>query len=97
MNEKKVKEAVEVFTKNPSWKGYYDDAPTKECKRYVALDFYRSQNYSSMEQDEADAVRAEQKELQGKMGLADWKHLVQYQGNNPFRGLCLQKIRELSK
>ena len=34
--ESKVAKAVEEFCKN-LWKEYYDNAPTKECKRYIAL------------------------------------------------------------
>ena len=98
MNEKKIKEAVDAFSKNSAWKRYYEDAPSKVCKRYVELDFYRSHNYSSLypDSDELEAVHEEQKHLQDKMGVADWKHLAKYAGNNPFRGKCLEKIKELS-
>ena len=98
MNEKKIKEAVNAFIKNSAWKSYYEDAPSKVCKRYVELDFYRSHDYSALYPDSAElkAVRAEQKKLQERMSLADWKHLAKYTGNNPFRAKCMEKIKALS-
>lgn len=43
LDESKVQKAVEEFRKNPYWREYYDNAPTENCKRYVALEFYQSE------------------------------------------------------
>ena len=44
MNEKKIKKSITEYCKNPFWKELYDNAPSEECKRYVALGFYYSDN-----------------------------------------------------
>ena len=98
MDEKKIQKAVDEFIKNPSWAEFYNNAPSKACKRYVALNFYLSDNYSSILNDAAvlKALKKEQAELEEKFKLSDWKHLAKYAPNNPGKKRILEKIKELS-
>lgn len=92
--EKEIEKAVESFCENPFWKRYYESAPSENCKRYIALQFYNSERVLSGKN--AESLTDERNELEEKFGVEDWKHLAKHAGNNPFRGKCLKKIRELS-
>lgn len=88
------KKAVERFLENPFWKKYYEDAPSEACKKYIELEFTNSMSV-------ADGkgmldIKEESQKCEDAFGIEDWKHLAKYAGNNPFRGKCLKKIRELS-
>ena len=89
MDDGKLKKAIGVFLKNPYWKEYYETAPSEECKEYIEHDFYFSLFGGSEEIEKRD------KELEDLFSVDDWKHLAKYAGNNPFKGKCRKKIREL--
>ncbi len=93
--EKEIRQAVENFSENPHWKNYYDTAPSGACRRYISLEFYYSENF--LNGKDRVSFDEERKELEDKFGVEDWKHLAKYAGNNPFRGKCRKKIRELSE
>lgn len=90
LNEKKINAAVEEFTKNPHWKAYYEQAPSEACKRYIALEFYYSENLGEIE--DYDAYKAEKKRLQGEFTHEDWAHLYKYAGNNPLKAFYRKKM-----
>lgn len=48
MDEKKIKKSITAYCKNPFWKELYYNAPSDECKRYVALGFYYSDNVGNI-------------------------------------------------
>lgn len=86
LDESKVQKAVEEFRKNPYWREYYDNAPTENCKRYVALEFYQSE-YLDLQ-----ATQQERRALREAMTLQDFEHLYEYVGHNPLKGLYRGKI-----
>lgn len=89
--EKDVKDALKLFLKNPFWKKYYETAPSDVCKEYIALEF----GYSMAPKSDKYASRRE--ELEDMFTVDDWKHIAKYAGNNPFKGKCLRKIKELEE
>ena len=88
--EEERKRVLEEFLENPFWKEYYEDAPSDVCKEYIQYEFL----YSDNEEYEDEAVEILHG-LEDKLGLEDWKHLEKYAGNNPFRGKCRERIKEL--
>lgn len=82
--------AINQFTKNPYWREEYETAPSDICKQRVALDFCFSTYYGQGYNDDD-----ERKRLESQLDLGDWKHLLKYSGNNPWRTKCKQKIAEL--
>lgn len=85
-SESSLKNAVDVFCRNPYWRDEYVNAPSEICKRYIALTFYESLH------DEGTA--SGRQELEEKLGIEDWKHLLKFAGNNPWRTKCRKKIQE---
>ena len=86
-----IDNALEVYLKNPYWKKVYDAAPSEESRRYCALNFYNSWYFGS-----TDGI-AEQRKIEKNLTLEDWKYLLKYSGNNPFRIKCKENIERLSK
>ena len=63
-----VKENLQDWLENPSWKEVYDGAPSEECKEYIAMMFYASET----EEDEAfDAMD----ELESELPIRDLRYL----------------------
>lgn len=46
MNQEAIESNLKDWLQNPTWKAYYDEAPTEKCKEYIALDFYASETES---------------------------------------------------
>lgn len=86
-----LQDAVDVFRENDYWREYYDTAPSKECKFRIALSFANSL-YHPVEVGKFKPIREKAEE---PLKLEDWEHLCKYAGNNPWKGLCRQKIKEL--
>lgn len=94
LNDKKMKDAISLFCKNDYWRKFYEGAPTDKCKRHIALGFYHSTYYADIGIEEA---YKQQKAIEQKLTLADWKHLYKYSGNNPWRLKCKEMIEKLEK
>jgi len=88
MDKQAVFMTKEEWIENPYWAKYYEEAPSKECKQYIALEFY----YSDTEDEEAAEAMDK---LEPKLSLNDWKHLYAYCANNPRKGVIAKKIAEL--
>ncbi len=88
--EKEKERALEEFLENPLWKEYYETAPSDLCKSYIEYEFL----YSNTDRYENEAV-AILKEIEKDMDVDDWRHLMKYCGNNPFKGICRKRIKEL--
>ena len=86
-----IDNALSVYLQNPYWKEVYDAAPSEESKRHCALTFYNSWYMGSK-----DGI-AEQKRIEKKLTLEDWKYLLKYTANNPFRTKCKENIERLEK
>ena len=86
-----LKDAVDVYRENDYWKRYYDTASSKECKFRIALGWAYSM-FHPVESAEMKKIREKAEE---PLKLEDWEHLCKYAGNNPWKGLCRQKIKEL--
>jgi len=85
---------VGEWTENPFWKEYYETAPSEQCRKLIALEFW----YSDHDGQDADAVQEiilAMEETEKDLGLEDWMHLDRFCGNNPRKAQILKKIGEL--
>ena len=94
ITEKEIWEAAKLFLRNPTWKRYYDDAPSEYTKRYALLSFFWSET-----EDEAKIEEAikQAKELERYFTVADCRHELRYCGNNPKVLYWKTKIKELTE
>ena len=83
-----IKEVLQEWLENPGWRKYYEEAPTDECRAFIALEFY----YSDTEDEE---VSEKMDEIEATLGVEDLKHLARYAGDNPRKGALLRKIAEM--
>ena len=86
---------IEHFTKNEYWKEEYENAPSEECRELIVFQHCRGQLGRDDYFKDLEEYKTERERLESKLSLADWKHLLKYSGNNPWRGKCRQKIKEL--
>ena len=56
IDENAVKTNLAEWMENPTWKRYYEDAPTENLKAYIALDFYASETESDEAFDKLDGM-----------------------------------------
>ena len=62
---------VQEWLKNPSWREYFEKAPSEKCKKVIVLGFV----YSELETEESlEELDAAEKEL----ALEDWQYLYRY-------------------
>ena len=79
---------VQQWLKNPSWREYYEKAPSDKCREVIMLGFV----YSDLETEEVlEELEAAEKEL----GLEDWQYLYRCCGNNPEKKRIHDRIVEL--
>ena len=84
----KTEKALKTFLKNEHWKEYYETAPSDECREYIKREFVGSLYGNAGEE-------SDRKALEPTLSADDWRHLMKYAGNNPFRPYCRKKIAEL--
>ena len=85
-----IRENLEKWLQNPCWAEYYRSAPSDRCREFIALEFH----YSETEDDEAgEAMDAIEKQMKAE----ELRHLMNYCGNNPRKGILARKIAELEK
>ena len=87
--EEMIRNSLELFLKNPFWREYYEKAPSEACRKYIKLDFVYSTYFGPENINELSEA------CEKEFTLKDWEYLCRYAGNNPFRGKCRAKIREL--
>lgn len=87
ISKEEKNKAIRRYSTNAYWKAYYDDAPSALCKEYVALHFCAS---AGIKRDEANK---EMDALETRLSKADWAHLYQYAGNNPFGAKCKRNMK----
>lgn len=46
MDMNKVEANLKGWLQNPTWKSFYDEAPSDKCREYIAMDFYASETES---------------------------------------------------
>ena len=78
------------WLENPSWREYYETAPSIECQTLIALEFWYSETESKAAVEAMEGVEEDLK-------LEDWKHLYKWCGNNPRKGVIARKIQEMGK
>ena len=93
--EKDFEKAFETYTKNPSWRKEYEDAPSQECKDYLKFTYYDSMFYDPGKDNRRIGELKE--EYEGKLSASDWEYLKSKAGNSPFVFYCDQKIKGLKK
>ena len=81
-------EILNKWLKNPYWRGYYEQAPTENCREMIALEFMYSEN-------DSEEIAAALDEKERTLTLKDWQHLYKYCGNNPRKKLIQNRIREM--
>ena len=89
MDYKKVEKSVKVFTKNKYWKRVYEEAPSDNCRKRIALSFYYSHTL-----DESEEYEAEEQRVEDSLSKEDWRYLYEHEGNNPWKAYCKKKMME---
>lgn len=95
LDQNKLKNAVDLFSKNEYWKKYYDEAPSENCKKVIELDFYYSCYFWKMDEEEKQEIFRLTKKYEEDYQIADWKHMLKYCGHNPKVTWYKNKIKEL--
>ena len=84
----KYAEILNEWLENPSWREYYEKAPSEKCREVIALEFV----YSELETEEIlEELEAAEKEL----GLEDWQYLYKCAGTSPEKKRIHDRIVEL--
>lgn len=92
IDKKKMQTAFEAFMANPSWKRYYEGAPSDACKRYIKFTWYRSKFDEPKDPKEFIKLRDEHWDA---LSVEDWQYIMDNIGNSPFRKVCKEKIAKL--
>ena len=85
-----IQRNLEQWLQNPSWAEYHNSAPSDRCREFIALEFH----YSETEDEEAGEIMDE---IEGQMNAEELRHLMNYCGNNPRKGILARKIAEMEK
>ena len=81
---------VNEWLKNPSWRKYYETAPSDKCRELIVLEFMYSDD-----EGETEEILWEMNRVEAELKLADWQHLFRYCGNNPRKKKIHDRIVEL--
>lgn len=81
---------IREWLENPYWKKYYEEAPSDQCREYIALEF----RYSDTEDEE---IAEEMDALLGMLKAEGLRHLAAYAGNNPERVALMRRAEEMEK
>ena len=85
--KEEYKGILNEWLENPSWREYYEKAPSEKCKKVIVLGFV----YSELETEEIlDELEAAEKEL----ALEDWQYLYRY-AHGPEKKRIHDRIVEL--
>lgn len=87
--EEMIRSALARFRGNPYWREYYEKAPSEACRKWIELSFVYSTYYGP------ENINELSESCEKEFTLKDWEYLCRHAGNNPFRGKCRAKIREL--
>ena len=85
-----MSEALKEWLENPHWKKYYEEAPSDQCREYIALEF----RYSDTEDED---IAEEMDALLETLSAEDLRHLAAYAGNTPQRAALLKRAEEMEK
>ena len=85
-----TKRNLEEWLKNPYWAEYYRSAPSARCREFIAMEFW----YSETEDDEAGKAMDA---IEEQLNAEELRHLMNYCGNNPRKGILARKIAEMEK
>ena len=98
MNERKIKETLKRCLEDAYWRGFYDKAPSENCRRYIALIFYRSDYAEELKKNEWNRaeVNGEMEALEEEMDLTDWRYLREHAQDDEFIEKCEEFIYGLS-
>lgn len=59
IDQQKVRENLDEWLENPSWKEVYDGAPSSACRKYISMMFYASETESEEAFNELDRLENE--------------------------------------
>ena len=85
-----MNEALKEWLENPTWRKYYEEAPSEKCREYITLEF----RYSDTEDEE---IAEEMDALLETLGAEELRHLAAYAGNTPQRTILLHNALKSSK
>ena len=80
-------EILNEWLKNPSWREYYEKAPSEKCREVIALEFA----YSELETEE---ILGELEAAEKELALEDWQYLYRY-AHGPEKKRIHDRIVEL--
>ena len=83
----RIQAVLDLYLENPFWKEYYEKAPSDTCREYIKLEFYNSQY------EEKELINSKY-EVEERLTLTDWKHLLHYCGNNRRREVIKRKMED---
>ncbi len=97
VDKKEADAALELFSENDYWKAFHDKAPSVNCRERIEMMFYFSAFLAGNadEKREAEYVR-QRDEIESRLSLEDWKYLLSYAGNNPWKKKCRDNVERLS-
>ena len=93
MTDNEKKKIIDEYLYTDFWKKAYETAPSQNCKDYILLGLRGF--IMSAEGEIFYKICKERKGLEKNFDLEDWQHLYKYCGDNPFKGICVTKIKEL--
>ena len=83
----KYAEILKEWLENPSWREYYEKAPSEKCREVIALEFL----YSELEEEE---LLEELEAAEKKLGLEDWQYLYRH-AHGPEKKRIHDRIAEM--
>ena len=83
----KYAEILNEWLENPSWREYYEKAPSEKCREVIALEFA----YSELETEE---ILGELEAAEKELALEDWQYLYRY-AHGPEKKRIHDRIVEL--
>ena len=92
IDKEKLKIAFDEYMENPAWAEYYNNAPSDNCKRYIRFNWFRSKYGEPEDIEEFKKLRDS---YWDKLSIEDCEYIREHVGNNPFRKVCSDKIKEL--
>ena len=93
LTDEKRKQIIDDYLYTDFWKKAYETAPSQNCKDYILLGLRGF--IMSAEGEKLYEICNGRKQLEKKFNLEDWEHMYKFAVNNPFKGVCATKIKEL--
>lgn len=87
--EKAKKDAIKIYTHNPSWADEYNNAPSDNCRERLAISYVHSMISDGLVDKEIV------EKVENRLSLEDWVYLCHNTPPNPWRGKCMKNIARI--